>query len=448
MQTENKMGTQDIKKLLISMSLPMMISMLVQALYNIVDSIYVSNLSEDALTAVSLAFPIQNLMIAFSTGAGVGINALLSRRLGEKNKEGADLAAKNGVFINIVTSIVFGIAGFFLSDFFFATQTNDPLIAAPGSAYLKICTVFSFALFGQVTYEKLLQATGKTVCSMIAQTVGAVVNIVLDPIFIFGYLGMPKMGVSGAAAATVIGQGCAFIVAIILNIKKNHEISVNFRGFKPHFETIKNIYSVGIPSIIMASISSVMTYCMNLILMSFTSTATAVFGIYFKLQSFIFMPVFGLNNGMVPILAYNFGARYKKRMIETIKYSIIYAVAIMLVGFSVFQLFPETLLNMFEASADLIAIGKVALRTISISFIFAGFCIMSGSVFQALGNGVLSMIVSIVRQLGVLVPSAYLLALSGNLNAVWWSFPIAEISSLILCTLFLKHIYNSLIAQH
>lgn len=435
---ENKMGTVPINKLLISMSLPMMLSMLVQALYNIVDSIFVSYISENALTAVSLAFPFQNLMIAVASGTGVGMNALLSKSLGAKDFKSANRAANTGTFLAIINYVVFAVLGILVSKVFFEFQTDNTEIIEGGYWYLLICTVLSFGIFGQITFERLLVSTGKTIFSMVSQMSGAIINIILDPIMIFGLLGFPKMGVAGAALATVVGQICAAIIGLILNIKVNKEIKLSKEVLKPHGKTAKEIYRVGVPSILMMSIGSVMTFGLNKILIAFTATATAVFGVYFKLQSFIFMPIFGLNNGMVPIVAFNYGAKNKKRVTDTIKYSIIYAVSIMIIGFLAFQIFPGTFLSMFNASAQMLAIGIPALRTISYAFIFAGFCIIAGSVFQALGNGMYSLIVSVARQLVVLLPAAYLLSLTGNVNNVWWSFPIAEIMSLALSAYFLR----------
>ncbi|WP_343209338.1 MATE family efflux transporter [Anaerolentibacter hominis] len=438
---ENKMGTMPVNKLLLSMSIPLMISMVVQALYNVVDSVFVSRIGENALTAVSLAFPMQNLMIAVSGGTGVGINALLSRSLGEKNYDQANRAARNGIVFEGLSCLLFVVFGLFFSRIFFTVQTNIEEIINYGHEYLLICCGISVGLFGQMTFERLLQSTGKTFYTMITQGTGAIVNIIMDPILIFGYFGFPKMGVAGAAAATVLGQCVAMLLAVIFNLKVNKEISLSFKKFRIDWTVVRRIYSVGLPSIIMQSISSVMTFGMNKILMVFTSTATAVFGVYFKLQSFIFMPVFGLNNGMVPILSYNYGAKNKKRITHTIRLSILYAVLIMLVGLAVFQLLPAQLLRMFNASESMLSIGVIALRLISLSFLFAGFCIIAGSVFQALGNGMMSLIVSVIRQLVVLLPAAYLLSKTGVLNYVWLSFPIAEIASVILSALFLKKVF-------
>lgn len=442
---ENKMGVMPVNQLLISMSLPMMISMLVQALYNIVDSIFVSRINENALTAVSLAFPLQTLMIALGTGTGVGINALLSKSLGEKDFDKANKTAVNGIFLAVVSYLIFLMVGIFVTTPFYLSQTDDAQIFEYGKQYLTIICCCSFGMYMQFVFERILQSTGKTVYTMITQGTGAIINIILDPVFIFGYFGVPRMGVAGAAIATVIGQIIAAIMAIIINLKKNTEIRLQFHGFKPDSKIIMQIYQVGIPSIIMQAIGSVMTYGMNKILLAFTSTAAAVFGVYFKLQSFIFMPVFGLNNGMVPIVAYNYGAGKKDRLIKTIKLSIAYAMALMVIGFAVFQLFPTQLFSLFEASETMLSIGIPALRIISVSFLLAGFCIICGSVFQALGNGVYSMFVSIARQLVVLLPVAYLLSLSGNVAYVWWAFPIAELMSVVLSGFFMSRIYHNVI---
>lgn len=445
--TENKMGVMPVNRLLISMSLPMMISMLVQALYNVVDSVFVAKVNENALTAVSLAFPVQNLMIAVAVGTGVGINALLSKSLGEKNFEKVNRVANNAVFLAAVSYVVMLLIGIFGVGIFYRSQTADVQIIDYGIWYTRICCCCSFGVFLQVTMERLLQSTGRTFYTMIIQGTGAIINIVLDPILIFGLFGFPRMEAAGAAAATVTGQMIAAVLAVMLNQKVNREVRLQMKGFRPDGRTIGQIYKVGVPSIIMQSIASVMTYGMNLILMAFTSTATAVFGVYFKLQSFIFMPVFGLNNGMIPIIAYNYGADNRERVVQTIRYSIFYAVSIMAVGTLIFQVFPSQLLTMFEASDTMLQIGVPALRIISFSFIVAGYCIVCGSVFQALGNGVYSLMVSIARQLFVLLPVAYLLSRLGAVNYVWWSFPIAEMASLLMSTIFLIRIYRKIIAQ-
>ena len=440
-QNENKMGYMPIPKLLFTMSIPMIISMLVQALYNVVDSAFVAKLSEDALTAVSMAFPVQNLMIAVSVGTGVGINALLSRSLGEKQFEQANLAARNGLFLGIVSYVIFAVLGLIGSRQFYLSQTNDPELVLYGTQYVFVVTVFSFGLFLAVLSERLLQSTGLTIYNMYTQGLGAIINIILDPILIFGLFGFPRLEVLGAAVATVVGQICGMLLGMFFNMKKNKEININMKGFRPHMPTIKRIYQVGVPSIIMQSIGSVMVFGINKILMMFTSTAVSVFGVYFKLQSFIFMPVFGLNNGMVPIIAYNYGAREKKRIMQTAWLSIGAAVTIMLAGLSIFHIFTEELLGIFEASSDMLAIGVPALRIISLSFSFAGYGIVVGSVFQALGNGVYSLMVSVARQLLVILPVAFVLARIGGLAAVWWAFPIAEIVAVIMSTVLFRRIY-------
>lgn len=446
---ENKMGTMPVCKLIFNMSLPMMVSMLVQALYNIVDSIFVAKLSENALTAVSLAFPLQTLLIAVGAGTGVGMNALLSKSLGEKNFKKANDTAANAAVLYILSYILFLILGFSVVKPFYLSQIGnaDVEIMEMGIEYLSTVMIFSFGLFTQFFFERLLTSTGRTIFSMTSQLTGAVTNIILDPILIFGLFGAPKMGVTGAAIATVIGQCVAGIVAAACNHKYNHDVKLSFKGFKPDLKIIGTIYAVGVPSIIMQSIGSIMTYCMNRILIEFSSTATAVFGVYFKLQSFFFMPVFGLNNGITPIIAYNYGAKQRKRMIHTIKLSMAVAFCLTFVGFIAFEAIPQVLLGMFNSSQQLLEIGIPALRIIGIHFLIAWFCIVAGTVFQALGKAVFSMIVSIMRQLFVLVPAAYILAKVGGLHAVWWSFPIAEIISLAVSLTFLIRIYNTIIKK-
>ena len=441
---ENKMGTMPVNKLLVTMSLPMVISMIVQALYNIVDSIFVSRLSEDALTAVSMAFPMQNLMISVAVGTGVGINAMLSRAL-EKKFEAANKTAENGIFIEVLGYVLFLLIGIFVTKPFFLAQAGAGDIANMGIEYTRICLLMSFGIFMQIGFERILQSTGRTIFTMITQSTGAIINIILDPILIFGLFGMPKMGVAGAAIATVTGQICAAILAITFNLTKNPDVHISFKGFKPQIIFVKNILSVGIPSIIMSSVGSAMTFGMNKILITFSSTAVAVFGVYFKLNSFVFMPVFGLNNGMVPIVSYNYGAQNKKRLTKTIKLAIMYAVCIMFIGIMLFQFIPDVLLRLFDASDHMLEIGIPALRVISLSFAFAGICIVISSSLQALGHGFLSMMISITRQLIILLPSAYILAKFGGIHAVWWSFNIAEIASLTLSLLFFKHMYNKII---
>lgn len=442
---ENKMGTMPVNKLLITMSLPMMLSMLVQALYNIVDSIFVSRISEDALTAVSMAFPLQTLMIGVSVGTAVGINAVLSRALGARDHERANKTAVNGVFLAVVSYIVFLIIGLTLVGPFYRGQADSEVIIRHGVDYLSLVLVCSFGLFAQIIYERLLTSTGRTLLTMITQGTGAIINIILDPIFIFGLCGMPKMGTRGAALATVIGQIVGAILAIIFNHKKNPDIQLVYKGFRPDFALIKDIYVVGIPSIIMQCIGSVMTYTMNRILYGFSSTAVAVFGVYFKLQSFIFMPIFGLNGGAVPIIAYNYGARRKDRLMRAWKLAWLYATVIMLIGTAAFMIAPGLLLRPFAPSDQMLAIGQRALRVIGTHFPVAAFCIVTGTLFQALGKSVYSMITSIMRQLAVLLPAAYLLSLLGNVDLVWWAFPIAEVMSCVATIFFFLRIRRKII---
>ena len=444
---ENKMGVMPINKLIISMSLPIMISMLVQALYNIIDSIFVAMINENALTAVSMAFPIQNLMIAVGAGTAVGVNALLARSLGEKDYDKVNKIAENAVFLILLSYLAFLLIGIFGAEAFFRSQTDIEEIVVYGKQYLSVCCFFSFGIFTQIMFERILQATGKTIYTMFTQGIGAIINIILDPILIFGLFGFPKMGVTGAAVATVVGQIIAGALGILFNQTKNHEVKIQLKGFRPDGAIIGQIYTIGVPSIIMQAIGSVMNYGMNRILISFTSTATAVFGVYFKLQSFIFMPVFGLNNGVIPIMAYNYGAGNKERVTKTLKHSIAYAVCIMIVGFIIFQVIPAPLLKMFSASDTMLTIGIPALRIISISFILAAICIACGSCFQALGKATYSMVVSIARQLVVLLPVAFALAQLGNVDLVWWAFPIAELMSLTMTMIFMRKLNKDIISQ-
>ena len=439
---ENKMGVMPVNRLLFSMSLPMILSMLVQALYNIVDSIFVAQIGETALAAVSLAFPVQNLIIAVSVGTGVGVNALLSRSLGEKNQETANLAAVNGIFVFFLSYLLFAVFGLFFARMYFTVQTSNPEIIEQGTIYLSVCSIFSFGIFLEIALERIMQSTGRTIYNMITQGLGAIINIILDPILIFGLFGFPRMGILGAAVATVIGQIIAMLLLLYFNIRKNSDVNLNMRRFRPDTAIIAEIYRVGLPSIIMQSISSVMTFGVNKILLLFSETAVSVFGIYFKLQSFIFMPVFGLNNAMVPIVAYNYVAARKDRIMKTIRSSVTAAVAIMLAGLAIFQIFPEQLLYLFDASEHMMGIGVPALRIISLSFLFAGYCIVIGSVFQALGNGVYSLITSAARQLVCILPAAWLFASVFGLHAVWYAFPLAEIISVVLTTLLFRRIYQ------
>ena len=431
---ENKMGVMPVNRLLFSMSLPMILSMLVQALYNIVDSIFVAQIGETALAAVSLAFPVQNLIIAVSVGTGVGVNALLSRSLGEKNQETANLAAVNGIFVFFLSYLLFAVFGLFFARMYFSVQTSNPEIIEQGTIYLSVCSIFSFGIFLEIALERIMQSTGRTIYNMITQGLGAIINIILDPILIFGLFGFPRMG--------ILGQIIAMLLLLYFNIRKNSDVNLNMRRFRPDTAIIAEIYRVGLPSIIMQSISSVMTFGVNKILLLFSETAVSVFGIYFKLQSFIFMPVFGLNNAMVPIVAYNYGAARKDRIMKTIRSSVTAAVAIMLAGLAIFQIFPEQLLYLFDASEHMMGIGVPALRIISLSFLFAGYCIVIGSVFQALGNGVYSLITSAARQLVCILPAAWLFASVFGLHAVWYAFPLAEIISVVLTTLLFRRIYQ------
>ncbi len=435
---ENKMGTMPENKLLLSMAVPMMISMLVQALYNIVDSIFVSRICEDALTAVSMAFPWQNIVISIAVGFGVGINALLSRALGQKNAERVNQVAVNGLLLAGLSYLLVLVAGLIGIRAYMRTQTDIETIVNYGITYLNICILCSFGVFVEITFERFLQATGRTVYSMITQLTGAITNIILDPILIFGLLGFPKLGIAGAAWATVIGQCVGAVVAVMLNRFKNPEVHLRLRHIRPNGRLMGEITAISIPSIIMSCISSLTCFVMNMILIAYSSTAVAVFGVYFKLQSFVFMPVFGLNNGMVPIIAYNYGAQKPERIHKTIRLGMVYAVAIMLIGLLVFQLIPKELLLMFDASDAMLEIGAPALRIMSLAFVFAGIGIVSGSSCQAFGYSVYSMLISIARQIVVLIPAAYLLSLTGVLRSIWFAFPIAEIFSLILSLFFLR----------
>lgn len=435
------MGVMPVSRLIITMSLPAMLSMLVQALYSLVDSMYVSRISENAFAALSMAYPAQHLMIAVMVGTGVGINALLSRSLGEKNQERADRAAGTGMFLAVVNSVLFAVLGILLSRFYFETQTDIGEITELGTEYLRIVTVCSFGMAAQVTFERLLQSTGKMFLSMITQSLGAVLNMILDPILIFGWFGLPAMGVRGAAIATVISQCTAAVLALIFNIAMNRDIKLKIREIRPRAEIIRRILAVGIPTAVMMSIGSAMIYGLNRILITFTPAAIAVFGAYFRLEHFVFMPVFGLTTSLVPIIAYNYGAGRKSRVLQAIKLSILYATAVMIIGFTPFQVIPAQLLWLFNPSAAMLEIGVPAFRIISISFIFAGFCVVSGSVFQALGSGLPGMLESLARQLIVLLPLAYVLSARGGLGAVWWAYPLAEIVSVVMSIGFMRYFY-------
>lgn len=439
---ENKMGVMPVGKLLVNMALPMIISMLVQALYNIVDSVYVSQVSESAVTALSLAFPVQNMQIGFAVGVGVGVNALLSQSLGRKDQESVNWAAGQGVFLALVATGLFMLFGFFGVRPYYTMQSTVAETVEGGIAYTSICCIFTVGIFIQVLCERLLQATGRAMQTMILQGTGAIINIILDPVFIHGWWGMPKMGVAGAAVATVIGQCTGAVLGIYLNLRHNPEVQLRVKFMKPNWKVIAPILEVGIPSVVMNGIGSVMNFGMNQILQGFNEVATGVFGIYYKLQSLFFMPLFGINNATISILAYNYGARKPKRIVHTLKLATAVAVCIMLVGLAVFQLFPQALLGIFNPTEEFLAIGVKALRILCLPFPVAAICISLGASFQALGKGSYSTIVSLCRQLIVLLPAAYLLSLTGDVNNVWWSFPIAEVMSALVTGLLFAKLYR------
>ena len=439
---ENKMGVMPVGKLLVNMALPMIISMLVQALYNIVDSVYVSQVSESAVTALSLAFPVQNMQIGFAVGVGVGVNALLSQSLGRKDQESVNWAAGQGVFLALVATGLFMLFGFFGVRPYYTMQSTVAETVEGGIAYTSICCIFTVGVFIQVLCERLLQATGRAMQTMILQGTGAIINIILDPVFIHGWWGMPKMGVAGAAVATVIGQCTGAVLGIYLNLRHNPEVQLHVKFMRPNWKIIAPILEVGIPSVVMNGIGSVMNFGMNQILQGFNEVATGVFGIYYKLQSLFFMPLFGINNATISILAYNYGARKPKRIVHTLKLATAVAVCIMLVGLAVFQLFPQALLGIFNPTEEFLAIGVKALRILCLPFPVAAICISLGASFQALGKGSYSTIVSLCRQLIVLLPAAYLLSLTGDVNNVWWSFPIAEIMSALVTGLLFAKLYR------
>ena len=439
---ENKMGVMPVPKLLMNMALPMIISMLVQALYNIVDSIYVSQVSESAVTALSLAFPVQNLQVGFAVGLGVGVNSLLSKSLGQKNQEAADCAAGNGILLELIAVVLFVLFGLFGVRRYFSMQSQVAETVESGIAYTRICCVFTMGMFLEILGERLLQATGRTMHSMVVQATGAIINIILDPIFIHGRFGIPAMGVAGAAVATVIGQWIGACLCIFFNLRYNSDIRFSWRFLKPKAGTVGPILAVGVPAIVMNAIGSVMNFGMNQILQSFQETATGVFGIYYKLQSFFFMPLFGMNSATISIIAYNYGAKKPDRIVRTLRWACGIAVGIMLAGLLAFQLAPDVLLGLFNPSEDFLAIGTSALRIISFHFPVAAFCIILGACFQALGNGIYSTIVSLCRQLFVLLPVAYLLSLTGDVHNVWWAFPVAEIASGLVTALLFTRIYR------
>ena len=449
---ENKMGVRPVGRLLFTMALPMALSMLVQALYNVVDSAFVAKISDvnqDALNAVSLAFPVQNIMIGVATGIAVGVNALLSRSLGEKNQDEVNRSALNGLFLALCGTVLAALFGIFGAEAFMRSQTHNPAVIRYGTEYIRIITIVSFGIFGEIIFERLLQSTGRTVYTLITQGTGAVINIILDPILIFGLCGMPRLEVAGAAVATVAGQIVAFVLALILNGRKNPDVHLKLRGFRPEGRMIRRILGIGVPSMIMVAIGSVMYYGFNRILMRFEAVqvglgelGTAVFGAYFKLQSFIFMPVFGINNAVLAIAAFNYGARKPKRILQVMRCGAFGAATLMLLGVVVFQLFPQQLLALFNANEQMLTVGVPALRRLSLPFVFAGPCLIFGGVFQALGKSVYSMITSIARQIIVLLPAAYLLSLTGEIAAVWFAFPIAEIASLAVSIVMMVTLYR------
>ena len=439
---ENKMGVMPVGRLLANMALPMIASMLVQALYNVIDSVYVAQVSESAVTALSLAFPVQNLQIGFAVGIGVGVNSLLSKSLGQKDQEAANRAAGNGMVLMFIVTVAFMLFGVFGVRPYYEMQSDVLETVEGGIAYSRICCLFTLGIFMEILGERLLQATGRTVHTMITQSTGAIINIILDPILIHGWFGLPAMGVAGAAWATVIGQWAAAFLALYFNEKHNPEVQFGKRYAKLDRGTVGQILTVGIPSIVMNGIGSVMNFGMNQILQGFTETATSVFGIYFKLQSFFFMPLFGINNATISIIAYNYGARRPERMVKTLKIACCAALCLMLCGFGVFQLIPDVLLSLFNPSDTFLEIGRSCLRTISFSFPVAAVCISLGASFQALGNGIYSTITSLCRQLLVLLPVAFLMSLSGNVNLVWLAYPIAEVVSGALTAFFFLRIYR------
>ena len=440
---ENKMGTMPINKLIINMSLPLITSMFVQAFYNIVDSLFVARINEDALTAVSMSFPAQNLMISAGVGVGVGITALIARYLGAHDEKGITRVVHNGIFLGILNSILFALFGIFFAKFYFEFQKASGIIETYGIQYLSICSIFAFSIIMEITFERMLIASGKTIYTMITQSTGAIINIIFDPIFIFGLFGFPKMGIVGAAVATIFGQTVAMFMALYFNVAKNHEVRISIKKFAVDFKTIVNIYEIGFPSIVMQSAASFMIFQFNNLLASFSTTATAVLGVYFKLQSFVILPVFGLNNSVISIVSYNYGAGKIKRLLKTVKVANIYAFSIMLAGFVLCQILPVQILKIFDASDNMLAIGVPALRIISFSFLIAPFSIVSSGTFQALGKGTFSLIISLIRQLIVILPLSYLLSRVMGMKGVWVAFPIAEIVAGILTIIYLRKLYKN-----
>ncbi len=438
---ENKMGTAPVARLILSMSLPAMFSMLVQSLYNIVDSIFVAKIGESALAAVSLAFPIQTLMIAVAVGTGVGINSLISRRLGEGDRKAADRAASHGIILGVISWAVFALLGVFFSRPFFQLFSANGAVIQAGTDYLSIVTILSMGVFVEISVEKTLQATGNMIYPMIFQLIGAVINLIMDPVLIFGLLGFPAMGVAGAALATVLGQIISMIYSLYIVFRKDHEVTIRLKGFRFHARTVKDIYTVGAPSILMQSIGSVLNIGLNAILAGFSEAAVSVLGVYYKLQSFVFMPVFGLNQGVMPIMGYNYGARNRRRVLDALKWGCIIAVCIMAVGCVLFMGFPQLLLGMFNPTAEMLEIGVPALRTISLCFLPAALGILASTLFQAIGMGSRSLIISILRQVVIILPAAYLFS-KISLASVWYAFPLAEVVSLLVSILFVWQVYR------
>lgn len=444
---ENKMGTMEVRRLILTMSLPIMISMLVQALYNIVDSMFVARVSEAALAAVSLCYPIQMIMVAVACGTGVGINALLSRYLGEKKQEKASQVAMHGLFCAICNWLVFAVIGLFFSEAFLRLFSDDVQIIMMGISYMQICTICSFGVFVQITYERIMQSTGNTIYNMVIQGVGALINIILDPIFIFGLGPVPALGTAGAAIATVIGQIVAMFLGIIITQKKVREIQLSVRGFHLDGMLMKAMYRIAIPAILMQSIMSFMTVMMNMILAPFSEMAVSVFSIYYKLQQFVFMAVLGMNNALIPILSYNYGAHQMERIREGIRFALWMSCVIMAIGTVVFQLFPTQLLYLFDAKETLLSIGIPALRTISVSFVFAGISMVLCSVFQALGSPNHSLLVTLLRQMVILLPLAYGFSSAFGLDMCWWSFPITEVLCALLSLYLLRSVQKRVFLQ-
>lgn len=439
-QERNKMAAVPVRRLLFTMSLPLMLSMVMEALYNVVDSLFISRIGENAITALSLAFPVQLLVVSITVGTGVGVGAILSRLLGEGDRRGVNAAAMNGIFLAVLTYALFLLFGLFCAGSYYASQTDDAEIYRYGVDYLSVCMIWSFGGVGQITFQRLLQSTGRTALSMASQLVGALLNIVLDPILIFGLCGAPAFGVKGAAAATVIGQITALALAVYFNLRMNKEISFDLRGFRPSLSMIRKIYAIGAPAIVMQSLNSLMAFGVNLILIGLSSTAVAAFGIYIKVQNFVFMPAFGLNNAVIAIAAFNYGARNEPRIRETIKYGMLYAAAIMLAGMFAVQLFALPILRLFDASPELLSMGGRAMRIISVSYIFTAYMLIAQGVYQALGNGVYSLAVTLLRVVVVLLPLLWAFSVMFPLKDVWWAFVISEIISTLVSALLLRRI--------